>query len=218
MLHDFLLYKYCDSPEERGKRVRHVRDHLLHITREEFCQGTKLTTQTLKVWELAMGGGLTKSGAEKFSSRARELNIYCNVHWLLFGIGRPATVITRDSDIHEEDEDHIAKEIMLFQEMDNSLTAVVKDDTMVPHLFPGNYVGGIICPHINKSIGKESIIIDKNSNYFIGILEDNNKNGLYNINRINENPILAKKIITNVDVKTIAPIVWIRKVCSSDYL
>ena len=81
----------------------------------------------------------------------------------MHGVGRNAVQITKETwAIQEGDESHIAKELLLFRELPNwSIEAIVKDDAMIPILYPGNYIGGIIAKNIENAIGKECIIIDE---------------------------------------------------------
>ncbi len=205
------LLENQSSAEARGKRIRFVRDHILSMTRNEFCQNTDITVPALKGWELGWGGGLTQQGSEKIAKHAKQLNVYCSDSWLMHGIGREATYITKDLNIQEGDENHIAKELLLFREIENSIDAVVKDDAMTPILYPGNYVGGIIENNIEDAIGKECIIIDDNNDTYIRILQNSEKPDLYNLYCFNKNATLVKKEIKDIKIKIAAPIVWVRK-------
>ncbi|WP_094092230.1 hypothetical protein [Legionella clemsonensis] len=206
------LLDKLSSPEARGKRIRFLRDHLLSLTRREFCAHTDITQPALKGWELGWGGGLTPQGAEKIVNRARELNIFCSVTWLLHGIGKEATFITKELFIQEEDENHIAKELLLFRELNNSIDAIMRDDGMIPLLFPGNYVGGIIVSDIQKAIDRECIIVDENNDIFIRILKNGDNLNHFNLHCLNEHTITVNKEIKNVKIKIAAPIIWIRRI------
>lgn len=203
-----------DSPssaEARGKRIRFIRDHLLSLTRDEFCENIDITLPALKGWELAWGGGLTQQGAEKIVKRAKQLNVYCSDSWLMHGIGREAVYLTKDLDIQESDENHIAKELLLFRELPNSIDAIIKDDGMTPILYPGNYVGGIIVNNMENAIGKECILVDDNNDIYIRILKHGDEPDRYHLHCLNQNATLVKKEIKNISIKVAAPIIWIRK-------
>lgn len=199
------------SAEARGKRIRFIRDHLLSLTRDEFCENADMTLAALKGWELAWGGGLSQQGAEKIVKRAKQLNIYCSDSWLMHGIGREAIYLTKAMDIQESDEKHLAKELLLFRELKNSIDSVIKDDGMTPVLYPGNYVGGIISNKIDHAIGKECILIDENDDVYIRILKQGDKLGFYNLCCLNPSPSFVKKEIKNISIKLAAPIIWIRR-------
>ena len=131
---------------------------------------------------------------------------------MLHGVGRSATQITKDFDIHEGEENHIAKELLLFSELQHSLTTVVKDDGMIPFLYPGNYVGGIIVQDIENAIGKECIITADNDEVFVRILKKGKEPARYDLICLNEQAVLVKKEIKNTAIKFAAPIVWIRRI------
>lgn len=200
------------SPEARGKRIRYIRQHLLSLPREEFCRDSNITAQSLKGWELAWGGGLSQQGAEKLVKRVKEFNIYCTASWLMHGVGRDATKITKDLDIQEDEESHIAKELLLFRELQHSIDTVIRDDCMIPFLYPGNYVGGIIVQNIENAIGKECIIIADNDEVLVRILKHGNEPARYDLTCLNEHTTLVKKEIKNTTIKFAAPIVWTRRI------
>ncbi|SFM08387.1 helix-turn-helix domain-containing protein [Legionella jamestowniensis] len=204
------------SAEARGKRIRFIREHLLSLTREEFCLNSKFTVQSLKGWELAWGGGLSVPGAEKICKRAKELNIYCTESWLMHGIGRVATPLSKDLDMQEEDEAHIAKELLLFREIPHAIDTIIKDDGMIPFLYPGNYVGGIIVKNPETALGKECIVIVDDGEILVRILNPGCEQGRYNLTCINERSAFVKKEIRNVTIKYVAPIVWIRRIFRED--
>lgn len=206
-----LLLDNPSSAESRGKRIRFIRDHLLSKSRGEFCESAGVTAQALKGWELGWGGGLTPQGAEKFVKRVKELGVYCTEEWLLHGVGRDATYLTKDLDIQDSDERHIAKELLLFKEIENSIDAIISDDAMIPLLYPGNYVGGVIAKNINDIIGKDCIVVDDKDEVYIRILKYGDEPGCYNLHCFNEHTSVDKKEIRNITIKMAAPIIWIRR-------
>ncbi len=197
--------------EARGIRIRFIRDNLLALTREKFCEHTDITLQSLKGWELGWGGGLTVKGAEKIVKRAKELNVSCTCSWLMHEIGREAVCFTNDLDINNHLDEHIAKELLLFKEQHNAIVSIVSDDAMAPMLCAGNYVGGIAVNNIEVAVGKECILTDDNGKIYIRILKKGDEPGLYNLCSLNSNLILANDAIKNVSVQIAAPIVFIRK-------
>ena len=205
------------SPEARGKRLRFIREHLLSLAREEFCRESNITPQSLKGWELAWGGGLSLPGAKKVVKRAKELNVYCTESWLMHGVGRSATIITKDLNLEEGDENHIAKELLLFRELEDSIDTVIKDDGMLPFLHPGSYVGGIIVKNIENAIGKECIIVADNNEILVRILKQGKESSRYDLVCLNENTTSVKKEIKNTAIKFAAPIIWIRRIFRENY-
>ncbi|MBA2651569.1 MAG: hypothetical protein H0U73_04795 [Tatlockia sp.] len=207
-----LILENVSSPGARGKRLRFLREHLLSLAREEFCRNSNITPQSLKGWELAWGGGLSLPGSKKVVKRAKELNVYCTESWLMHGVGRSATIITKDLDLEEGDENHIAKELLLFRELENSIDTVIKDDGMLPSLHPGSYVGGIIVKNIESALGKECIIVADNNEILVRLLKPSKKPSRYDLVCANENTTSVKKEIKNTAIKCAAPIIWIRRI------
>ncbi|MBA3536089.1 MAG: hypothetical protein H0T84_05690 [Tatlockia sp.] len=200
------------SPEARGKRIRFLREQILSLAREEFCRNSNITPQSLKGWELAWGGGLSQPGAKKVVKRAKELNVYCTESWLMHGVGRSATIITKDLNLEEGDENHIAKELLLFRELEHSIDTVIKDDAMLPFLYPGNYVGGTIVKNIENAIGKECIIVADNNEILVRILKRGREPSRYDLVCLNENTTSVKKEIKDTVIQYAAPIIWIRRI------
>ena len=200
------------SQEERGKRIQFIRKHLLGLSREKFCDSPDFVIpHTLKSWELAWGSGLTEKGAKQIVERSKELGIYSTVAWLLHGIGREATRLTKEIELSAAIEEQIAKELLVFREQPNTLDTIIADDAMIPSLYPGNYVGGIMVEDIDLAIDKECIIIDGNNDIYVRILKYGGEPGRYNLFSVNQYPNFAKKEIKNVLVKAAAPIIWIRR-------
>jgi len=214
---NYPVIKNLSSPEARGKRIRFIREHLLSLTREEFCKNINITTQSLKGWELAWGSGLSKQGAIKIIGRSEELKIYSTEAWLMHGIGGNATHITKGLIRQKDDENHIAKEVLLFRELKNAIDTVIKDDGMLPFLYPGDYVGGIIVTDIKNAIGKECIVITDSDEIFVRRLEHGKECDRYNLVCLNEHSVLVKKEIKNTAIKYSAPIIWIRKVFREEH-
>lgn len=200
------------SPESRGKRIRFIREHILSLARDEFSRNANFTDQSLKGWELAWGGGLSQQGAIKIINRAKDLNVHCTEAWLMHGIGKAPVPITKDMDVQESDESHIAKELLLFRELQNSIDTIIQDDGMIPFLYPGNYVGGIIVKNIENAIGKECIIVAENNEILVRILKHGQEPARYDLVCLNEHAVLVTKEIKNTGIKFAAPIIWIRRV------
>ena len=197
--------------EVRAKRVQYIRKHLLDITRPQFCEDTDIAIQSLKGWELAWGGGLTAKGAEKIVQRAKSLGLYCTTSWLLHGIGAKATHFTHDLETSNQEDKQIVKELLLFREQSNTIDTAITDDAMLPLLYPGNFVAGILTRDIKNCIGKECIAVDEHDNVYVRVIKESNKPDLYNLTCLNDQPNLAKKEIRNIKLKAAAIICWIRR-------
>ena len=206
-----MLSNDSSNPDQAGKRLKYIRIHLLNFTRKELCANTEVSIPALKTWELGLGGGLTEKGAEKLLPRLCELGIYCSIPWLLHGIGIEATFQTDSLQTNPAEDAQLAKELLIFRSQGNTLTAVIKDDGMLPTLPPDTLVGGIIVNDLHNALEKECIIVTQNNETFVRILSTAKEVGHYDLECANKQPHLMRKSIKNVKVQAAAPIVWIRR-------
>ena len=196
--------------QKRGERVRYLREQLLGLSRAGFCKDFDWSPQSLKAWELNWGGGLSKDRAKDLAQHLKKFDIYTTVSWLMHGIGIPPTALTKDFDISEEEEEHIAKELLLFREVTGAVDAIVEDDAMTPIFYPGDYVGGIIVKNPLSALDKQCIVTDAGGHVHIRTLRKGDKENFYHLACSNQNTNLTKEI-RNISLKTIAPIVWVRR-------
>lgn len=199
------------SPKTRGKRLKYIREHVLNISRPEFCKNTSIHPQSLKGWELAWGGGLKEKGAEKFAKRVEELGIYCSIHWLLYGIGSQPTAITVSSDVTKSEDIQIAKELLLFREQLNAIDVVIDDDGMIPLVYPKDYVAGIIIKDFSKTVDQECIIVTESNHIYVRVLKPADQPEYFSLVCLNQHTSLSDIIIKQAEIKEIAPIIWIRR-------
>lgn len=198
------------SVQKRGQRVRYIREKLLRLSRAEFCKGFEWSPQSLKTWELGWGGGLGEERAKDLVKHLKTFDIYTTTPWLMHGIGMAPTALTSDLNISEEEEDHIAKELLVFREIKGAVDAIVGDDSMVPIFYPGDYVGGILTKNAISAINKQCIITDTAGNTYIRTLNKGDKENFYHLTCFNQNTSLMKEI-KNAPIQTVAPIVWVRR-------
>lgn len=199
------------SAEARAKRIRYIREQLLNMSRSELCKDSNLVEASLKSWELAMAGGLTEKGAEKFCRLVKSFNVYCSPAWLLYEIGEGPIKNPEKIPPSNDEDKQIANELLEFRKQPNAIDTVVKDDAMIPLLRPGDYVAGIMVKKIEKAINKECIIMTVNHNIFVRLLKLGDKTGKYLLACLNPNPVIAQPEIQNVEIQWAAPILWIRR-------
>ena len=200
----------ASSAESKGIRVRYVRDKLLRLSREEFCKQSAISHQSLKAWELGWGGGLTENGARKFSKHAKDLGIYCSVPWVMYGIGSPPAPINLKHITLETEEEHIARELLLFRENINAIDTVMYDDGMEPMIKKGDYIGGIAINNPKKAIGQACIVKDITGQEYIRVLQQGDQFDFFHLICLNIQTDSAKEI-RNIKLEYAAPIVWLRR-------
>ena len=201
--------KVQDAIKRRGQRVVKLRKKLIGASRLDFCDGFKWSAQSLKAWELGWGGGLSEARAQDLAQHIKDkYGIYITIPWLMHGIGIPPSLVTKELDISKEE--HIAKELSVFKELDGSIDAIVDDDGMAPILYPGDLVGGILKTDFASAIGKQCIVIDDIGQIHIRFLEKGDAKNLYHLVCCNEKTSLPKKK-TNIAIQAVATIEWIRR-------
>ncbi len=198
-----------NSPESRGKRIKYIRVNLLDISRRKLCEGSTIGVATLKGWEVGLGGGVSKTGAEKLINRLKEFNINCSINWILHGLGTEPRVDTYI--IQSNEEKQIIDELLLFRRQENSIDAQIVDDSMIPSFYPGNYVAGIIAQNTEICIEKKCIVITDNNEKLVRILVRGDKPENYTLLCENTETELVQPIIKNIKIIAAAPIIFIRR-------
>lgn len=197
--------------KQRGQRILELRKKLLGVSRADFCKGFKWSAQSLKAWELSWGGGLSEDRAKDLVKHLREkYDIHTTASWLMHGIGMPPRAVTAGFEISAEEEEHIAKELLMFRELSGSVDAIMQDDGMIPAFYPGDFVGGILTSSYEVAIDKECIITDASGQTYIRTLKKGDKKNFYHLVCCNTSTSLPKEI-KNISIQSVAPIVWIRR-------
>lgn len=202
-----------DVIQQRGNRIFYIRKKLLKMTRDQFCQGFHYTSQSLKAWELAWGGGISESRAHLLVKHLRSLGVHCTVPWIMHGVGPEPRLLT-DQEQHNlvlsEDEDYLADELLFFEQRAGAHTAVVADDSLHPILRVGDYVGGFEIQQPDKAYGQECLVIDYQDHAYIRILQKGDYDQTYHLTSYNLDTTAFQEI-RNIKLKHIIPIVWIRR-------
>lgn len=196
--------------KKRGQRVLFIRKNLLELSRADFCKNFKLTPQSLKIWELGWGGGLREARAEDLVNHIRTLGISTTVAWIMHGIGPLPTPLSQDTDIVLEEDEHIAKELLVFRELENTVDIIIDDDNMAPLLQTGDYVGGVLISDPKLALDQICIITDSRDKVLVRVLKQGDKENFYNLECINKNGAFITEI-KNMPIKKAAPVLWIRK-------
>jgi DNA-binding transcriptional regulator YiaG len=205
------------SPEARARRIRYVRESVLGLSREQFSIVSKISASSLQNWEQERNKGLTESGARRLVQAFREEGADCTVEWLLYDIGErpmsPFSKATMKELLKSPDEEIIAKELKLYHELNpHSIDMVIMDDGMSPAFWPGDYVAGkrYINDDIKKTIGLPCIVELLSGEVLVRMLEVGDHADKFNLYCANPNA-LTKKIFRNVEVKSSAPVLWMRR-------
>lgn len=213
-----------DSAEERGKRVRYVREQLIRLSRKKFCDrhtDSEISHSSIQNWEDGRFGGLTEKGAKKLIEAFNQDGIIdCTVEWLMFGIGQTPQdprdlnrYLHKSPQFTEQEKQVIEQELTLYHQLNpNSLDVIVTDSGLSPAFLPGDHVAGILLTgeEIKSAIGKLCIIQTQLGQIITRRLEYGTKPNFYNLVCTNAyaNVMLSSN---DVAVRSVAPIVWMRR-------
>lgn len=203
---------------ERGGRLRYLREEILRLSRAEMKK-LGFSNSTIENWEYGRYGGLTEKGAKQIQEACQKLNINCTEHWLLYGIGRKPTsplVQQLNKSIGHSSADEteiIAEELNTFHELNNgTIDAIIQDDGMLPCLLPGDYVAGIqhFGNDIEKIIDNPCIVTLNDGSILVRLLKKGNLPNHFSLLCANTNSKAAQPK-SDVKLTSAAPIIWIRR-------
>lgn len=192
------------SALEKGMRLKSLRIKLGHSI-HEFSKLTKVPEPTLYSWEKGRSS-LSLKGAKKILKSIEPSNEKRLLFWLING----------EEEILGNLNKNISEEILILQDVnyylnsrDNNVVMIILDDSMLPFLSPGDYVGGLkkTGSQISKYIGKFCIVETKEGSLYARILEKSFQTNLYNLTPLSSNYDTLKDQFINF----VAPISWIRK-------
>ncbi|MBS0186238.1 MAG: helix-turn-helix transcriptional regulator [Proteobacteria bacterium] len=192
------------SSIEKGMRLKSLRIKLGHSI-HEFSKLTKIPEPTLYSWEKGRSS-LSLKGAKKILKSVEPSNEKRLLFWLMNG----------EEEILGNLNKNILEEILILQDVnyylnsrDNSVVMIILDDSMLPFLSPGDYVGGIkkTGSQIPKHIGKWCIVETKDGSLYARNLEKSCEADLYNLS-----PLMTNyETMEAQSINFAAPISWIRK-------
>lgn len=208
-----------------GERLKYIREHLVKLSRAEIQDKYGLSQDTLAAWENEKIN-ITEKGIDRCIKIYNAENLIFSKEWLLTGEGLspnfsfelnryfknfPTDLNTTSVD----DQLLIAKEIEYFRSLtQNSVTALVSSEDMLPLYAPGDYVGGRLRSKkaIEHCIGKDCIIRTKDqATYIRRIVKGKDKK---HFNLACTNPQWkgnAEPVLYNVEIESAAPIIWHRR-------
>ncbi|MBA2652578.1 MAG: hypothetical protein H0U73_09980 [Tatlockia sp.] len=204
-----------------GQRLKHIRS-VLHLSRSYLQEKYGLPEVTLKSWENGTTK-LTLSGAQRCVEAYRSEGLIVSEDWILEGAGLdPKTTVSVSQYFStpttlglpiEDDEISMIKDANVFKEShSNAVLMIVSNDDMRPFYWPGDYVGGRMRfnEKIESAINKDCIVYLKNGERFFRRLIKNTSGG-YNLTCLNPNEITTEPVLYDVDIESVAPVIWHRK-------
>lgn len=199
---------------ERAKRIRHLRDKVLKVSREVFCKKHNLSTATLRNWEELRYGGVTENSVAKLVAAFQVEGINCDSNWLLYGKGQDPILQSWLGTPHRTDEALLAEELQLFYQLHrNVVDAIISDDALFPCFISGFRVAGERLFHqdISKAIGLPSIVQTHAGQIYTRLIRQSSIPEHYTLVCINPHTTVSEPILENIKLFSAAPIIWSRR-------
>lgn len=201
--------------QERAQRLLYIRKDVLKLTRDELSQFSLISSNSLQNWEQMRNKGLTEEGAQRLVEAFQKKGVNCTIEWLMYGTGLtpsgPISSETPSKPVNEEE--LIERELSYFKQLNgNVLDHLVNDDSMLPVLWPGDFVAGKYHEGegVKLAVDLPCIIETTQGNRLVRILQSGDQPNCYNLVCLNNNSFV-KKFIANVEISKVAPILWIRR-------
>lgn len=216
--------KTKEQANGRAQRLRMLRQ-LTGLSRDKIHERYGIARGTIQNWESARFGGLTDKGARAMLSAMRAEGVYCDIQWLLHGIGQEPRLLEA-SGLTDQAANHstikvdasesytIAEELLCFRQHNPNCTdLMVADDTMLPNFSPGDYVAGNkrFLNDINKTVGFVCIVQTERHGLLLRYLKHGSEPGHYHL--IAANPFSQGVDMThlyNIKIMSSAPVIWHR--------
>lgn len=208
-----------------GERLKYIRERLVKLSRAEIQDKYGLSQDTLAAWENEKTN-ITEKGIDRCIKIYNAENLIFSKEWLLTGEGLSPNFSfelnryfknfpTDFSSLPVDDHFLLAKEIEYFRSLtQNSVTALVSSEDMVPLYAPGDYVGGRLRSkkELEHCIGKDCIIRTKDQATYIRRLVKGKDKKHFNLVCINPQwQGNIEPVIYNVEIESAAPIIWHRR-------
>ena len=217
MLKTKIMPSNCNNINETANRIRQTRA-LSGLTRPELEKNYDVKNTTLAKWESGVTM-LSLKGAHQLVNAFKANSVFCTAEWLLTGTGEEPYVVSFSHPVVSPEIITKDPAILLMEELrsfkkiySNAVVCLINDDTMLPQFALGDYVGGVkiekedIGPLFNKACIVEFLDGRKKLRQVI----PGRQFGLYNLYATNMRARLQPSILMDVELKTIAPIVWHR--------
>ena len=210
-----------------GERVRRARYLAGIMTRKELKLRHDISENTLRSWE-KNHNKLNERSAIKLVRAFKKEGLLCTIEWLLHGTGVPPQTFTasyqslsNDQRVKQNISELDLKEALAIESekqhfLKNSSNAIVisvADDALEPYFLQGDYVGGyrINGDDMAKFIDTICIVELKDESILPRYLQAGVAPDCYTLVNLNPRGLARPLVIDNVELVSIAPIVWSRR-------
>lgn len=200
------------SVASRGRRLKSLRK-MANFSRKELTRKHGISASTMQAWEEGKSGGLTPKGARRIIMALRSEGLSCTAEWLLKGIGQ-SPYLVEQLYAGEQATDGFEAELNFFrQNHEDAIDMQIVDDSMYPVYQLGDIVAGKkkIGENIASAIGHRCIIETQAGDILCRKLLKGSKAGCYHLQSENLNTTVQAPFCYNVDVVSVATVIWHRK-------
>ncbi len=224
----------------RAKRARGVRE-FLRYSRRKLCEKYDMKASTLQSWEKVRWNGLSEGGAINLARAYQAEGLNVTVEWLLFGIGEDplkdaytkriakvapalapefetiAVAVKAPKNAEREkipEDETVAQELRYFHQLHpTSVDALIVDDGLAPWLVPGDRVAGkrLFEEDIEKAVDHICIVQTLTGKVLIRQVKRSHEADRYTLICTNPNTTVSERILDNIKLFSVAPVLWIRK-------
>ena len=198
------LQRPSDKILERGKRAKML-VKMTGLTQKEFLDKHGISTSTFNQWTKPKINGLSEAGAYKLIEAAEQEGVICQFSWLFHGLHPTPTIIGNsiDEQLYENvDNRQLKNEIALFKNSSSKAVIVkVTDAGTRPIIDIGDFVGGYKetdFEQVQKLIGSICIVETQQEHYVVRLLLPGSKEGLFNLQTVNENEFTLVRLIQDI--------------------
>lgn len=200
---------------ERAKRIRHIRENILKLSREKFCQKhSDISPYTLQNWEDLRYGGLTDKSVSLLVAAFQAEGIDCDSNWILYGQGDDPVLRSWLGSPAQSDTDLLAEELKVFHQLHkHAVDAIIGDDGLAPCFMPGYRVAGkkLFNQHINKALGLPCIVQTQDGQILTRLVKASTMPEHYILACTNPKTTASDQVLDNIKLLYAAPIIWCRR-------
>ena len=203
-----------DIREVRAVRLKKLRG-LANMSRREFSRFSGIKESTLQNWEAPRHGGLTEQGAQKLVECFRDLHVYFDIDWIMYGKGKAPEKqekIAANAPVNKEKSTLKDEVKFMKSSYEDAVIFRVSDDSMMPVVPEGTVVmGRRIPPSQYPSVNNQlCICLTEGGELLFRHVRHSHEVGRYDLLLLNS--ISASKQISMYGRKLsmIAPVFWFR--------
>lgn len=202
-------------PQARARRLLSLRG-LAGISRDLLHKRYGIAKATLQNWESARAGGLTGKGAHRILKVYHAEGIVCSFDWLMHGIGSGPELMNQHQSTSGDAEldplmRGLANDITFLRSIyDHVVDLPLTDRSMHPAYPQSAHVAGISYykDHIQLAVGRDCIVHAVSHPPMFRRLLTSDQVDCYHLVPLNLSGEF--QIITNVEVLSAAPVMWVR--------